>query len=241
MLAIQKDVYSAFSESLAKQVVTAWDASKTHEARLKSAVDLLRNWNGQMEKGTSAPMILDLLFQQLRRAAADRAAPGSGQLYAYEMAPSAVERLLRERPADWFSDYNGLLLKSLADALDEGAKIGGSKFSRWDYGYYKQLTIVHPVTSQLPLIGKYFNIGPVPMSGSPTTVKQNARHLGPSMRMIVDLADFDHSLENITIGESGQILSTHYRDQWNAYYGATSFPMEFRKVESRHVLAVNPR
>jgi penicillin amidase len=241
MLAVQKDVYSAFSRILATYAVAAWDSNQAHDPRLKDAVDLLRNWNGQMEKGTSAPMIADLLYQQLRSAAAERAAPGLGPAYAYEMSTSAVERLLRERPADWFPDYNELLLKCLANAIEEGAKIGGSKVSRWDYGYYKQLTIAHPVASQLPLIGKYFNIGPVPMSGSPTTVKQNVRRLGPSMRMVVDLADLDHSLQNITIGESGQILSSHYRDQWSAYYGGTSFPMQFRKVDARQVLTVSPK
>ena len=60
------------------------------------------------------------------------------------------------------------------------------------------------------------------------------------MRMIVDLADLDDSLENITIGESGQPLSWHYRDQWNAYYGATSFPMQFNNVDAKQVLTVNP-
>jgi penicillin amidase len=78
------------------------------------------------------------------------------------------------------------------------------------------------------------------MSGSSTTVKQTTRRLGPSMRMIVDLSDPDRSLQNITIGESGQPLSRHYRDQWSAYYGATSFPMQFRNVDARQVLTVNP-
>lgn len=102
------------------------------------------------------------------------------------------------------------------------------------------MTIAHPVYSQLPVIGKYFNIGPVPMSGSATTVKQNVRHLGPSMRMVVDLGELDRSLQNITIGESGQPLSLHYKDQWNAYYGGTSFPMQYRKVDAKRVLVVNP-
>jgi penicillin amidase len=78
------------------------------------------------------------------------------------------------------------------------------------------------------------------MSGSPTSVKQITRRLGPSMRMIVDLGDLDRSLENITIGESGQRLSAHYKDQWPAYYDGTSFPMEYRHVEAKQVLRVNP-
>jgi penicillin amidase len=241
MLEVQKDVYSGFSQFLAQQVVAAWDARKATNPALKEAVDLLRSWNGQMEKGTAAPMVVTLVFQQLRKAAADRAAPGSGQTYDFIMAPVVLEKLLRERPAGWFPDYNATLMKCFADAVEEGAKMQGSKVSRWDYGQYNALKISHPVGGQLPVIGSYFNIGPVSMSGSSTTIKQTTRRMGPSMRMIVDLADLDRSLENITVGESGHRLSSHYKDQWSAYYGATSFPMQFEKVDVKQTLVIKPR
>ena len=241
MLEVQKDVYSGFSQFLAQQIVAAWDARKATNPALKEAVDLLRSWNGQMEKGTAAPMVVALVFQQLRKTAAERAAPGSGQNYDFIMAPSVLEKLLRERPPGWFPDYNAMLMKCFADAVEEGAKIQGSKVSRWDYGQYNALKISHPVGGQLPLIGSYFNIGPVPMSGSSTTIKQTTRRLGPSMRMIVDLGDLDHSMQNITVGESGHRLSSHYKDEWDAYYGATSFPMQFSKVDARQTLVVMPR
>ena len=241
MLAVQKDVYSDFSHFLAQQVVSAWDAHNAGRPELRETVDLLRHWNGQMEKGTPAPMLATLVYLQLRQAVADRAAPGPGTAYDSPMGPAVVERLLRERPRDWFPDYDALLMKCLAGAIDDGSKIQGSKVSRWDYGQYDELTLRHPVDGQLPIIGKYFNIGPVPMSGSSTTIKQTTRRLGPSMRMIVDLGDLDHSLENVTIGESGHRLSSHYKDQWNAYYGATSFRMQFKNVESKQVLVVNPQ
>ena len=96
------------------------------------------------------------------------------------------------------------------------------------------------MVGELPLIGKYFDIGPVPMSGSPTTIKQSSGRLGPSMRMIVDLSDLDRSLQNIAVGESGQPLSRHYKDQWPAYYGATSFPMQFHRVDAKQVLTIRP-
>jgi penicillin amidase len=241
MLEVQKDVYSSFSHFLAQQVVAAWDARKANNPALREAVDALRTWNGQMEKGTAAPMIVTLIFQQLRKAVAERASPGSGLTYEFQMAPSVLEKLLRERPPDWFPDYNAVLMKCFSDAVDEGMKIQGSKISRWDYGQYNSLKIAHPVDSQLPLIGSYFNIGPVSMSGSSTTIKQTTRRLGPSMRMIVDLGNLDRSLQNITIGESAHRLSPHYKDQWQAYYGATSFPMQFIKVDAKQTLVVNPQ
>jgi penicillin amidase len=57
---------------------------------------------------------------------------------------------------------------------------------------------------------------------------------------MVDLSDLDQSMQNITIGESGQPLSKHFKDQWGAYYGATSFPMQFQKVDAKQVLRVVP-
>ncbi len=93
---------------------------------------------------------------------------------------------------------------------------------------------------QVPLIGTYFDIGPVPMSGSPSTLKQTTAHLAPSMRMNADLGDWDRSLLNITIGQSGQIFSSHYRDEWDNYYSARSYPMQFGRVEAKSTLEFRP-
>jgi len=247
MLAVQKDVYSALSHFLAGQMTAAFDkksAAKadTGGAQVRAAIDLLRPWNGQMEKGTAAPMVALMAYDKIRDAVAERASPGHSANYETTyLAPEIVERLLRERPPDWFSDYDALLLKSLKAAIADGEKLQGSKISRWDYGQYNELKVENPVFGQLPMIGKYFNIGPVPMSGSPTTVKQTTKRLGPSMRMIVDLSNLDHSLINVTTGESGHELSRHYMDQWDSYYAGQSFPMEFDKVEASGVLTVLPQ
>ena len=109
------------------------------------------------------------------------------------------------------------------------------------------LTIDHPVDGRLPLIGKYFDIGPVLFGGSPVSVLQYTPRIGapgrigPSMRIVNDLADLNHSVANLATGESGQRLSGHYSDQWDAYYSGRSFPMQFGKVDAKTVLTVRPR
>lgn len=243
MLSVETDVYSAFDYFLAQQVIAAYDAQKTKPVnpQMQEAVDTLRSWKGQMQKGTAAPMIASLTYDQLRKQIAERAATGMGEAYTNFMAPSVVEKLLRERPAGWFPDYDALLLRCLTGALDAGQKIQGSRPSRWDYGQYMSLEIVNPVEGRLPLIGRFFDIGPVSMSGAGTTVKQYSRRLGPSLRMIVDLGDLDHSFANLATGESGQVLSSHYKDQWDAYYAGRSFPMQFGKVDAQDVLVVKPQ
>jgi penicillin amidase len=71
-------------------------------------------------------------------------------------------------------------------------------------------------------------------------VKQTTRRLGPSMRFIADLSDWENSLHNITIGQSGQPFSSHFRDQWDAYYAGRSFAMEFGKVKAVSTLEIRP-
>ncbi len=129
MLTIQKDVYSPFSLFVAQQVVAAWDQHPAASPQLHDAVEVLRHWNGQMEKGTAAPMLAQLIYDELRDAAAERASPGHARNYESSFqAPEIVERLLRERPADWFADY-GALVDEIADggggARGEDTRIEG--------------------------------------------------------------------------------------------------------------------
>ena len=241
LLAVQKDVYSGLNKFLAGQLVAAYEKRHVRDPSLEDAIVLLRGWNGQMHKDLAAPFIVTLAYQHVRTSAAEMAAPGKSLAYDFPMAPAVIEKLLRERPSGWFQDYDEMLLRALVDALEEGRRMQGRDLRRWRYGDYLRVTITHPVTHQVPWIGKYFDIGPVPMSGSSTTVKQTTLRLAPSMRMNADLADWDRSLLNIVTGQSGQILSTHYRDQWPDYYNARSYPMQFRSVQAKSRLEFRPR
>jgi acyl-homoserine lactone acylase PvdQ len=59
--------------------------------------------------------------------------------------------------------------------------------------------------------------------------------------MVVDLGNFDDSVQNLLAGESGMVASLHYKDQWEAYYSGRSFPMEFVNVHGKDVLSVVPQ
>ena len=240
MLAVQKDVYSGFLEYVARAIVAAYDQRKAQHTELENAVALLRGWNGQVDKDEAAPMVATLAYLHLRRMAAEKASPALGAKYEYQMAPAVVEKLLRTRPAGWFNDWDEALLRSLAEGLEEGRRTQGRDAGHWNYGKYAQIMLANPVGRHLPLVAGFFDIGPVAMSGGATTVKQLSRDLGPSMRLDADLSDWDHSLLEGTTGQSGQVLSRHYKDQWERYYAAQGFPMQFRKVTARDVLTLAP-
>jgi len=242
MPSVQMDIYSGFSHFLAREIVAAHARRGASYSGLDDAVGLLRGWDGRMSADSPAPMIATLAYLHIRTALSRRASQAKQPVYAVPAAPAVIEKLLRERPKDWFDDFDKFLLDSVAEAIGEGRRMQGRDPARWDYGRYNAMVLDNPVVGRLPLVGKYFNIGRVPMSGSSETVRQKpvGMAFGPSMRMVVDFSDLDGSMQNITLGESGQVLSRHYRDQWDAWLAGRSFPMQFSKVDAKDTLVFMP-
>jgi penicillin amidase len=239
-LRIQKDVYAGFLRFIAEQLVGAYGNHRGQSRVFDDAMELLRTWDGQMDRDHAAPLIATLAYQYLRKAIADRAAPGNGEIYASKMAPAVVQHLLQQRPAGWFGDYNQVLLQAFADGMDEGVRMQGKDPKRWKWGKYMYLAIENLIVTHVPAVGKYFDIAPTPMSGGSTSVKQTTKVLGPSERMDMSVGDWDASLANLPIGESGHIASPHYRDQWDAYYNGRSFPMRFANPEVKSTVMFVP-
>jgi penicillin G amidase len=248
MLAVQKDVYSAYDRFLARQVISAVARHGSGAALVRNSVDILRNWNGQMEKDQAAPMITQLLNDQLGLAlvrSITRVPEMRGKrkfVASILPRPLVIQNLLQQRPGGWVpaNDWDGWIIGNLQTALEEGRRLQGTPLSKWHWGGLLQWKIAHPVGKQLPIVDSYFDIGPVEMSGSRTTVKQTTRALGPSERMVVDFGDLEKSVLNLTTGESGFVASGHYKDQWPAYYVGKSFPMEFGQVDAKEVLRISP-
>lgn len=255
MLALQKDVYSGYDRFLARRIVAAASHSTRQDRLIQEAVDVLKKWNGQMEKSEAAPMITELVSSRLARSLVAAVLPPAKRQWVnndparqpeYTLdilpRPEVIEDLLRRCPSGWVpkNDWDGWLLDNLSAVLAEGRKQQGSPVANWRWGRKLEWKFAHPIGKNLPLLDRYFDIGPVAMSGSGTTVKQTTATLGPSERMVADLGDWDRSVQNLTTGESGHVASSHYKDQWPAYYVGQSFPMEFEHIEAKDVLSVTP-
>ncbi len=250
MLAIQTDIYSASLHRLAQAVVQAVDRKGMPPGVNAATVTLLRDWNGQMRPDGGAPYLITLTYLSARRLIADRAAPGKGAAWSTEIAHGIVDRLVTERPKDWFVEWDEVLREALRDGAGTAERNQGPDPAKWRYGALLEVTITHPVLAKLPLptkvplvgyLAEYLQrAGPVAMGGSTTTIKQTSQTLGPSMRFIAELGDWDQSLLNITIGQSGQPFSRHYRDQWRPYREGRSFPMRFAQLGDGPELILRP-
>lgn len=244
MLAVQKDVYSAYDYFLAQQAIAAFAKRRSTDPLMRNGVEVLRRWNGQMEKDEAAPMVTELLNDEMGTTlVVSLLQPAINRAPDILPRPQVIEGLLWQRPRGWVAkdDWDAWLLENLRSALEDGRRRQGTPVSKWRWGQILQWKLAHPVGKELPLVDQFFDIGPVEMSGAGTTVKQTTGTIGPSERMVVDLGDLDKSVQNLPVGESGFVASGHYKDQWPAYYIGKSFPMQFNRVDAKEVLRVRPR
>jgi len=92
--------------------------------------------------------------------------------------------------------------------------------NQWHWGRLHTLTLRHPF-DRSKILAPLFSIGPFPSSGDGVTVNMGFyRHsnpykhvVGPSLRMIIDVGDWERSFFILPSGQSGHPFSRHYRDQ----------------------------
>lgn len=241
-LGIQTDIHDPFLHGLAGRLVAAYEARGTPAPDMDEAVGLLRSWDGQMRGSAAPPLIAMLSYRCLLREIADKAVPGAGATYAHTMAPLVVEGLLEEQPAGWFDDYDELLVRCLAEAMEEGRRLQGDAVAEWRYGRLNLLRLSRGWVERIPVIGGYLRLPAVEMSGSPQAIQSTTPIAGPVMRIVMDAGDWEKSLANLTLGQSGHAFSKHFRDQWKAYHRGQSFPMMYhRKSEDDRLIFVSER
>ena len=122
--------------------------------------------------------------------------------------------------------------------------------SAWIWGKARPFQLEHPVLGRIPLPRRWAGPGRYSASGDGYTVKQmghgESQHFqqAPSERMTVDLSNLDATTMNIVTGQSGQIFSPHYLDQWRAWAEGRSFSFAFshEAVEraKQHELRLQP-
>ncbi len=247
MLAVQTDVYSEVDQELGHRFAYAIDHTPGADERLRKAADLMRAWDGRLTTDSAAAS----LVTQARRALwplilEPKLGKEIAAEYRWSESNFAEEEIIMHAPADWLPPAYKNWDELLTDAVRQGMKSGKAPgdVARWSYGSWHVVDIEHPLAAFLPLIGRVAGTGEQPQSGDTTTVKQVGRAMGPSQRFTMDWSNIDGSTENIVLGESGNPLSSYFRDQWNDWYGGTTFALPFSPAavaaQTRHTLRLLP-
>lgn len=246
MLAVETDVYSEVDQEIGQRLAYAIDQTAGADDRLHQAADLLRSWDGKLTTDSAAASIVTqarkalwplILEPKLGKDAAD---------YRWLESDFAEEEIVMHAKPDWlpkkYKNWDALLTEAVRKGMKDGHAPG--KIADWHYGDWHVVDLEHPLAEFLPLVGRIAGTGPQPQSGDTTTVKQVGRAFGPSQRFTMDWNNVDGSTENIVLGQSGDPYSPYFRDQWNNWYGGTTFALPFSPAavaaQTKHTLRLLP-
>jgi penicillin amidase len=232
MLRIQTDIVSLEDQWLKNELLAAAKARLPEGSDAQYALGLVHEWDGEARADSAATLVLEVTRLALLQRIVKPKLGDNLSGYNWPMSTTFLENVLRNRWPRWLppgdADFNVTLVRSLEEGVRRIPEVVGSADpAAWSWGKTIPLTFRHRLSGSSRFLGRLLDTGPYPQSGTKTTVKQTTPSLGPSMRMVIDLSNFDNSVQNITLGESGQVFSPYYRDQFQAWYMGSSFPMLF--------------
>ena len=172
-------------------------------------------------------------------------------VYVWGERPAVEEQLLTHQPDRWlpggYANWNDFLAAVVHMGLRDAH--APQDLAKWSQGQAFPLVLEHPIFSGSALLKHLIPQptapGSIAVSGDSTTILQIQGALAPSERMTVDLGNPDLTTLNIVLGESGNLSSPWYMDQFPAWLHGTTFPLPFTSGASQpttvHMLTLAPR
>ncbi|HEY3249509.1 MAG TPA: penicillin acylase family protein, partial [Ignavibacteria bacterium] len=200
-------------------------------------LERFEKWNGEMNAAESIGSVYNtFLVYLLKNTYEDEM--GTQVLHDFFVIQNlpyrSIQLLLKNNNSSWFDNINTanietrdeIIRKSLAGAIGYLKQhFDNPDINTWHWGILHTVKFHHPLGS-VEALDKTFNIGPFNVGGDQTTPNNTEYHfidvmkdkgfqtiVGPSMRIIINMADIEHSFSINSTGQSGQPIHTNYRDQ----------------------------
>ncbi|MBC7165189.1 MAG: penicillin acylase family protein [Roseovarius sp.] len=216
----------------------------TQERLRQRALDLLADWNGEMNEHLPEPLIYAAWMRALMdRLTRDDLGPLSREFDHPD--PVFLERVFRDvnGAAAWCDVRHSAATESCTDiarmALDDAliwiTENYGRALESLRWGDAHQATHDHQVLGDVPLLRYFVNIRQSTSGGDNTLMRGRTRggdgpdpfanvH-GAGYRGVYDFADPDSSVFVISTGQSGHFLSRHYDDMAQLWRRGEYIPM----------------
>ena len=225
-------------------------------------VAMLSAWDGQQEVDSAEAAIFNVIWKQLLAATfhdelPEDYWPGGGGRWMTLMG-----QLLEEESNAWWDDIrtegkheerDDILLAALEAALEEIGERQGANSENWRWGDLHSLSFEHQVMNSFPLIKRMFNRGPFELPGGTAIVNANSWDADageyvvtalPSHRMVIDLSNFQNSLQIHNMGQSGHAYHPNYVDMtplWGAGENLTmQWDLEAIQANASSLLILEP-
>jgi penicillin amidase len=247
MLKVETDTYSYPHAFLADQMSAAAKKVQPKDPRAKQLVDALKDWNGIADADSSVVSFvvmarraaLDLILEPYLRK--------DTSLYTWR-STAFLQKVLTDRPPKWlptaYKNYDELLAAAADRAVTMLAEQTKSQsVSDWQWKELNSLDMLHPIGRD-GFLKHLLSITGKPQSGTGYSVRAATKRHGPSMRFIANLANWDDSILLIPAGESGQLGSSHYTDQFSYWYDGKPIVAPFSDAAEakvrKHTLKLTP-
>ncbi|HKI57475.1 MAG TPA: penicillin acylase family protein [Trueperaceae bacterium] len=207
----------------------------------------LVNWNGDMNRDASAPLIFAAWYRAFsKRVYGDE----MGDLFDayFGFHPRFLQRVLTSDQS-WCDDVTTPGIETCAqeaaaalqDAVTQLSRSQGKDPARWRWGRVHRAYSAHQVFTNTPL-ARFFDLS-IANGGGAFTVDvgrydmADAKHpyrqiVGPGYRAVYDLAQPDASRFMQTTGQSGNPLSKHYGDFLRRWRDVRYLPMSMRRADA---------
>jgi penicillin amidase len=218
------------------------------DAKLHSAISLFEKWDGRFSHdSTVAPLILQMRIAFRSRILNAALGEDLLRIYAWPNFDTTLDSIISQRPPNWlpkeFQTYADLMRACYQDALVVLKRRIGDDESQWTWGNLFKSQFPHPL-AVVPFIGGQFVVAPFPQNGTGGTAATVNVGAAVSMRMIADPSDWDKTQMGITLGQSGNPSSPHWKDQLDDWRNVTPrvFPFSEAAVASatRSILVLTP-
>ena len=247
MLKVQTDTYSYPHVFVADQLIAASKTVKPKDARAQKLIEGLKDWNGIADANSAEVSFL----HATRRAATEiLLEPFLGMETAlYQWRSNAfLQKILTDRPAKWlpsaYKNYDELLAAAADRAVDKLAEQSGSpRIEDWAWKRFNSLNMVHPI-GHAGALKWFLSITDKPQSGTVYSIRAATKTHGPAMRFVANPGNWDNSILLIPAGQSGQLGSSHYSDQFSYWYEGKPIFAPFSDAAEaktrKHTLTLKP-
>lgn len=225
--ALLKDIIPVF-----KPIVELKENTK-RSANFEVGIGLLKLWDGSHELSDPEPTIFyRFMYRLYEYAMRDELGDDAFKVFSsYHPFKRNMANFLRNNDSPWWDDISTpnvketraqIMAKAYMQAIFDLTNQLGGQTIEWKWSKVHTLTHKHPL-NVVPVIGKYFNVGPNPVPGGRETINNLDFGLevfgkydvtyGPSLRRIIDFAQPLNGTSVNPTGQSGYFLSKHYDDQ----------------------------
>jgi penicillin amidase len=247
MLKVQTDTYSYPDVFLGEQLFPAAKISAPKDPRTQKLIEMAKDWNGIADADSVVVPFLEGTRRSALKLILQPVLGDDTELYQWR-STAFLQRILTERPPTWlppsYKNYDELLVAAADESVRKLEKeTGSARIEDWPWKRFDSLEMLHPIGRQ-GWLKKLFSITDKPQGGTSFSPRAASRHHGPAMRMVANVGDWDHSLMVIPGGQSGQLGSSHYSDQFEYWYEGKPVVAPFSDAAEaavrKHTLTLKP-